>query len=73
MKKRSKDQFTGKMFGRLWAPAMVSSLALAVADMADAIAAYEKMGYQICEGFGDFTDDHAVTCMEKEISDGTMR
>ena len=43
------------------------------ADMADAIAVYEKLGSQICEGFGDFTDDHAVTCMEKEISDGTMR
>lgn len=44
MKKRSKDQFTGKMFGRLWAPAMVSSLALAVADMADAIVVGQRMG-----------------------------
>lgn len=44
MKRRRKDQFTGKMFGRLWAPAMVSSLALAVADMADAIVVGQRMG-----------------------------
>lgn len=44
MRKRSKDQFTGKMFGRLWMPAMASSLALAIADMADAIVIGQRMG-----------------------------
>ncbi len=44
MKKGSKDQFTGKMFGRLWAPAMVSSAALAIADMADAIVVGQRLG-----------------------------
>ncbi len=44
MEQKSKDQFTGKIFGRLWAPAMASSLTLAVADMADAIVVGQKMG-----------------------------
>ena len=43
------------------------------ADMDGAIAAYERMGYQRCAGFGDFVNDTGVVCMEKEISDGTMR
>ncbi|MDR3767471.1 MAG: GNAT family N-acetyltransferase [Butyricicoccus sp.] len=42
-------------------------------DMADAIAAYEHAGYRICPNYGDFVGDPHVTCMEKEISDGTMR
>ena len=44
MGKRTKDQFTGKMFGRLLVPALVSSLALAAGDMADAIVVGQKMG-----------------------------
>lgn len=44
MKKRGNDQFTGKMFRRLWMPAMASSLALAIADMADAIVVGQRMG-----------------------------
>ncbi len=43
------------------------------ADMDGAIAAYERMGYQRCTGFGDFVNDTGVVCMEKEIFDGTMR
>ncbi len=44
MGERNKDQFTGKMFRRLWMPAMASSLAMAVADMADAIVVGQRMG-----------------------------
>ena len=31
------DRFTGPMYRRLWAPAMVSSLGWALSDMADAV------------------------------------
>lgn len=44
MKHKGRDQFTGKMFARLWVPAMVSSVGLAVADMADAIVVGQRMG-----------------------------
>ncbi len=44
MERKGRDQFTGKMFARLWAPAMVSSVGLAAADMADAIVVGQRMG-----------------------------
>lgn len=44
MGRKCKDRFTGKMFARLLAPAMVSSAGLAVADMADAIVVGQRMG-----------------------------
>lgn len=43
------------------------------ADMKDAIAAYTHMGYRECERYGDFVNDTKVVCMEKTVSDGTMR
>ncbi len=43
------------------------------ADMFEAITIYERMGYIRCAAFGDFINDHNIVCMEKEISDGTMR
>lgn len=43
------------------------------ADMFEAITAYERMGYTRCASFGEFTNDRNIACMEKEISDGTMR
>lgn len=43
------------------------------ADMPDAIAFYQKQGYRLVPNFGDFAGDEICVCMEKEISDGTMR
>lgn len=42
-------------------------------DMEGAITAYRHLGYQVCDNYGDFVGDSHVLCMEKEISDGTMR
>lgn len=43
------------------------------AEMPDAIAFYEKQGYRLVPNYGDFVDDEICVCMEKQISDGTMR
>ena len=43
------------------------------ADMPEAIAFYERQGYRLVPNYGDFVDDDICVCMEKEISDGTMR
>lgn len=40
----NKDNFTGKMFRRLWIPAMVSSFGCALSDMADAVVVGQKLG-----------------------------
>jgi putative MATE family efflux protein len=39
-----KDNFTGRMFRRLWAPAMLSSVGWALSDMADAVVVGQKLG-----------------------------
>lgn len=43
------------------------------AAMPDAIASYERMGYVRCPAFGAFVGDEICVCMEKAVSDGTMR
>lgn len=43
------------------------------ADMPEAIVFYERQGYRLVPNYGDFVDDDTCVCMEKEISDGTMR
>lgn len=40
----NKDKFTGKIFIKLWLPALISSFGLAFADMADAIVVGRKIG-----------------------------
>lgn len=42
-------------------------------DMQHAVAFYETQGYHKIHGFGSYQQDTAVQCMEKSISDGTMR
>ena len=42
--KTVKDTFTGKIFARLWAPAMASSVGWAFSDMADAVVVGQKLG-----------------------------
>ncbi len=44
MSKNIKDQFTGNMFKRLLAPSLISSLGLALGDMADAVVVGREMG-----------------------------
>ncbi len=39
-----RDSFTGRMFCRLWGPAMLSSLGWALSDMADAVVVGQKLG-----------------------------
>lgn len=39
-----KDNFTGRMFRQLWAPAMLSSLGWALSDMVDAVVVGQKLG-----------------------------
>lgn len=38
------DQFTGKILYRLWMPALISSIGLALADIADAVVVGQRMG-----------------------------
>lgn len=40
----NEDRFTGKILWRLWAPAMISSVGLALADIADAVVVGQRMG-----------------------------
>lgn len=44
VKHEVKDYFTGKMFRRQFAPALISAVGLAVGDMADAIVVGQRMG-----------------------------
>ncbi len=39
-----RDQFTGKMFRRLWVPAVLSSIGWAIGDIADSVVVGQKMG-----------------------------
>lgn len=43
------------------------------AGTSDRIAFYEKQGYEVTSDYENCARDAAVVCMEKEISDGTMR
>ncbi len=43
------------------------------ADMAQAIACYRALGYTETARYGSYAEDETVCCMEKVISDGTMR
>lgn len=43
------------------------------ADASDMIAFYEKQGYKVMPNYGNYVGDAAAVCMEKEVSDGTMR
>ena len=43
------------------------------ADMPEALAFYKKNGYRVVPNYGDFIGDEICVCMEKPISDGTMR
>ncbi len=38
------DRFTGKILWRLWTPALISSVGLALADIADAVVVGQRMG-----------------------------
>ena len=40
----ARDRFTGPMYRRLWAPAMLSSLGWALSDMADAVVVGQRLG-----------------------------
>lgn len=44
MPDKDKDRFTGKMFLRLWPPAILSSIGFALADMADSVVVGQRMG-----------------------------
>ncbi|MDO4269983.1 MAG: GNAT family N-acetyltransferase [Eubacteriales bacterium] len=43
------------------------------ADMPEAISFYERQGYRLVPNYGDFIGDEICVCMEKTVSDGTMR
>lgn len=43
-KYQNQDQFTGKILIRLWLPALISSVGLALADIADAVVVGQQMG-----------------------------
>ncbi len=58
-----KDGFTGKMFRRLWIPAMLSSLGWALSDMADAVVVGQKLGGVGLAAIGLILPVYMINCM----------
>ena len=58
-----KDSFTGKMFRRLWIPAMFSSLGWALSDMADAVVVGQKLGTVGLAAIGLILPVYMINCM----------
>ena len=57
------DRFTGPMYRRLWAPAMVSSLGWALSDMADAVVVGQRLGTVGLAAIGLILPVYMVNCM----------
>lgn len=60
---KNKDGFTQKMFRRLWAPAMLSSLGWALSDMADAVVVGQKLGGVGLAAIGLILPVYMINCM----------
>ena len=59
----AKDNFTGKMFGRLWVPAMFSSLGWALSDMADAVVLGQRLGTVGLAAIGLILPVYMINCV----------
>ena len=58
-----KDNFTGRMFRKLWAPAMLSSFGWALSDMADAVVVGQKLGAVGLAAIGLILPVYMINCM----------
>lgn len=59
----STDRFTGPMYRRLWAPAMLSSLGWALSDMADAVVVGQRLGTVGLAAISLILPIYMVNCM----------
>lgn len=41
---KNRDRFTGRIFRRMWGPAIISSAGWALSDIADAVVVGQRMG-----------------------------
>lgn len=57
------DRFTGPMYRRLWAPAMLSSLGWALSDMADAVVVGQRLGTVGLAAISLILPIYMVNCM----------
>ena len=57
------DRFTVPMYGRLWAPAMLSSLGWALSDMADAVVVGQRLGTVGLAAIGLILPVYMINCM----------
>lgn len=57
------DRFTGPMYRRLWAPAMLSSLGWALSDMADAVVVGQRLGMVGLAAIGLILPVYMINCM----------
>lgn len=58
-----RDNFTGRMFRRLWWPAMLSSLGWALSDMADAVVIGQRLGTVGLAAIGLILPVYMINCM----------
>lgn len=61
--KKKIDHFTGRMFRRLWVPAMCSSLGWAFSDMADAVVVGQRLGSVGLAAIGLILPVYMINCM----------
>lgn len=59
----AKDNFTGRMFGRLWVPAMFSSFGWALSDMADAVVLGQRLGTVGLAAIGLILPVYMINCV----------
>lgn len=59
----TKDTFTGRMFRRLWWPAMLSSFGWALSDVADAVVVGQKLGSVGLAAIGLILPVYMINCM----------
>ena len=57
------DRFTAPMYGRLWRPAMLSSLGWALSDMADAVVVGQRLGTVGLAAIGLILPVYMINCM----------
>lgn len=58
-----RDNFTGRMFRRLWWPAMLSSLGWALSDMADAVVVGQRLGTVGLAAIGLILPVYMINCI----------
>ena len=67
---KNRDRFTGRIFRRMWGPAIISSAGWALSDIADAVVVGQRMGAVGLAAIALILPVYMINCM---FAHGTIR